>query len=187
MGSVKKSRLSKLSVVLGMMLSPASVLKSAVSELPWGFSFAVSSAAFCLFFLQTGLDLYKTGQKEMGFVILSAVAGIAYGLLVIPLLGVAVWCMLRLAKSEKDLKWVVSSLCLSYSGALIYGITGLLFSLVFSWKTSVAFGATGVLWATGPMIVAIRATTDGKNAMSIPIATVVCGIVLLSWSLFGRV
>lgn len=186
MEKVKKSRVSKLRVILGMMLSPASVLKSAVAEMPWGFSLAVSSAAFCLFFLQTGLDLYKTGQKEIGFVILSAAAGAAYGLIFIPFAGAVVWTMLKLAKSQKELKWVVSSFCLSYSGALVYGITGILFSLAFAWKTSVAFGATGVLWAAGPMIVAIRATTDGKNVLSIPIATAVCGVVLLSWSMFGQ-
>jgi len=183
---VKKSRISKLRVILGMMLSPASVLKSAVAEMPWGFALAVSSAAFCLFFLQTGLDLYKTGQKEIGFVILSAAAGAAYGLIFIPFAGVVVWAMLKLARSQKELKWVVSSFCLSYSGALVYGITGILFSLAFAWRTSVAFGAAGVLWAAGPMIVAIRATTDGKNALSIPIATAVCGVVLLSWSMFGQ-
>ncbi len=186
MEKVKKPRVSKLRVVLGMMLAPGSVLKSAISGLPWSFSLAVSSVAFGLFFLQTGLDLYKTGQKEMGFVVLSAAAGAAYGLIFIPLIGTAVWSMLKFTKSQKDLKWVVSSVCLSYSGALVYGIVGILFSLAFAWKTSVAFGATGVLWAAGPMIVAIRATTDGQNALSIPIATTVCGIVLLSWSVFGQ-
>ena len=183
---MKNSKPSVLRVVFGMMVSPASVLKSAMAKVPWVLSLVVSAMAFCLFFLQTALDLYKTGQKGLTFVLLSAGAGIAHGLIVIPLLGVIIWLVLKLAKSAKDLKWVVSSLCLSYSGAMIYGLLGILFSLVFAWKTSVAFGVTGVLWAIGPMIIAIRATTDGKNMLSIPIATVVSGIVLLSWSLFGQ-
>lgn len=180
------AKASKVRIVLSMMLSPASVLKSAVSGIPWFFSVLISAAAFCLFFLQTGLDLYKTGQKEIWFVIFSAIAGAAYGLLVIPLLGVIIWGILKLTKSDKDLKWIISSFCLSYSGALIYGIIGIVFSILLAWKTSVAFGVTGVLWAIGPMIISIRATTDGKNTMSIPIATIVSIIVLLSWSLFGQ-
>lgn len=179
-------KVSKIRVVLSMMLSPAAALKSAMDRIPWMFSVAVSAIAFCLFFLQTGLDLFKTGQKGIGFVILSVGAGVVYGLLVIPLLGVAIWAVLKLSKSEKDLKWVVSSFCLSYSGALIYCIVGLIFSLFFTWKTSVAFGVTGVLWAIGPMIVTIRATTEGKNILSIPIATIVSAIVLLSWAMFGQ-
>lgn len=183
----KKTDISfKLRVVINMMISPASVLKSAVSSIPWYFSIAISTAAFCMFFLQTGLDLYKTGQKGIAFVILSAITGAAYGLIAIPLLGAIIWGILKLVKSQKDFKWVVSSFCLSYSGALIYGIMGILFSLLFSWKTSVAFGVTGVLWAIGPLIVTIRATTDGKNAMSIPIATIVSSVILLSWSLLGQ-
>lgn len=180
------AKVSKIRVVLSMMLSPAGVLKSAMDRVPWMFSVVISAIAFFLFFLQTGLDLYKTGQKGIGFVILSAGAGAAYGLFVIPLLGGAIWAVLKLAKSGKDLKWVVTSFCLSYSGALIYCIVGLVFSLFLTWKTSVAFGVTGVLWAIGPMIVTIRATTEGKNILSIPIATVASAIVLLSWSMFGR-
>lgn len=186
MEEARKQKVSKLRALLSMMLSPASVLKSAISGLPLGFSVAVSSAAFCLFFLQTGLDLYKTGQKGIWFAALSAAAGAAYGLAFIPFIGIVVWAVLKLTKANKSLKWIISSICLSYSGALIYGITGILFSTILGWRTSVAFGATGVLWAAGPMIVAIRAATDGKNALSIPVATLVCGVVLVSWSMFGK-
>ena len=143
--------------------------------------------AFALFFLQTGLDLYKTGQKGFSFVVFSGISGALYGVIFIPLIGALVWGILKLAKTDKDMKWSISSFCLSYSGAMVYGILGIVFSIVFAWKTSVAFGVTGVLWATGPMIFAIREMTDGKNKMSIPIATIVGAVVLLSWSLFGQI
>ena len=173
--------------IISMMISPAAALKSAVSGFPWFLSLAVSGLAFGLFFLQTGLDLYKTGQKGFGFVVLSGFSGVLYGVVFIPLVGALVWIILKLAKNDKDIKWSVSSFCLSYSGALVYGILGLIFSIVFAWKTSVAFGVTGVLWATGPMILAIREMTEGNNKISIPIATVVGAVVLLSWSLFGQI
>ncbi len=109
-----------------------------------------------------------------------------YGIVAIPLLAVVIWVILKAAKTDKSLLQTISSFCLSYSGALIYGIIGIIFSLALGWKTSVAFGVTGVLWAIGPMIITIRELTGGKNALSIPIAAAVGAIVLLSWSFLGR-
>lgn len=80
----------------------------------------------------------------------------------------------------------VSSFCLSYSGALIYGVLGIAFSLILGWKTSLAFGITGVLWAIGPIIITIRELTGGKNSLSVPIAALVSAVVLISWSAFGN-
>ena len=171
--------------IFGMMINPAGALRRALSE-KWYLSIAVSSLAFGLFFAQTGLDLYKTGQKEMSFVLLSVGTGIAYGLVIIPLIGVIMWVILKAAKTDKSLLQGISAFCLSYSGALIYGILGLVFSLTMGWKTSIAFGATGVLWAIGPMMFTIRELTGGKNALSVPLATLVSVAVLISWSVFGN-
>lgn len=173
--------------IISMMISPASAVKTAVAGTKWYFSLAVSALGFGLFFLQTGLDLYKTGQKGIDFVWLSALSGLLYGIIIIPFLGALAWVILKLLKTEKDLKWAVSSFCLSYSGALVYGILGLLFSMLFGWKTSIAFGVTGVLWAIGPMIIAVREMTGGNNKISIIIVTIFSSIVLLSWSLFGQI
>lgn len=178
-------RQSLFRTVIGMMFNPAGVLKNSVVGTKWYLSAAISSLAFCLFFVQTGLDLYKTGQKGIDFIWFSAGVGAIYGLAAIPVIALFIWASLKLCKSDKGAAWAISSLCLSYSSALIYGISGMIFSLALGWKTSVAFGVTGVLWATGPMIAAIREMTQGKNVLSIPIATVVSAIVLFSWSLYG--
>lgn len=182
---MKNSGQSLFRTVIGMMISPGTAIKSAASGIPWFFSVSLSALAFGLFFVQTALDLYKTGQKGLGFVVYSSLAGILYGALIIPLLGTLVWLILKLFKTKKDCKWAISTFCLSYSGALIYGVLGLAFSLLFSWKTSVAFGITGVLWAIGPMMLTVRTMTGGKNKVSILISTCVSIIVLLSWSIFG--
>lgn len=171
--------------IFGMMVNPAGALRGALSG-KWYLSVAVSALAFGLFFAQTGLDLYKTGQKELSFVLMSAGAGMAYGLVVIPLIAVILWVILKAVKTEKNLLQAVSVFCLSYSGALVYGTLGLVFSLALGWKTSIAFGVTGVLWAIGPMMVAIRDLTRGKNALSFFLSTLVGSAVLLSWSFFGR-
>jgi hypothetical protein len=171
--------------IFGMMISPAGALKGALSS-KWYLSVMVSALAFGLFFVQTGLDLYKTGQKDISFVLLSVGAGVAYGLLVIPLLAGIIWLILKVAKTENSLMQAVSSFCLSYSGALIYGVLGIAFSLILGWKTSLAFGITGVLWAIGPIIITIRELTGGKNSLSVPIAALVSAVVLISWSAFGN-
>ena len=184
---MENTKQSLFRTIFGMMINPSGVLKNAMLSTKWYFSVAISAAAFGLFFIQTGLDLYKTGQKELRFVWLSGTAGVLYGMIAIPIIGLIIWAVLKLSKSDKGLKWTTSSFCLSYSGALVYGILGMFFSIVFGWKTSVAFGVTGVLWAIGPMILSIREMTGGKNALSIPIATVVGVVVLISWSFFGNI
>jgi hypothetical protein len=174
-----------ISTIISMMVSPAKALKSSVAKVPWYFSVAVSALAFGLFFFQTGFDLYKTGQKGFSFALFSAGAGIAYGLIIIPLLGGILWLIMKLVKTEKSISWAISSFCLSYSGAMIYGVLGILFSVVLGWKTAVAFGITGVLWATGPIIATIREMTKEKSALGIVLATIIGAIILFSWSLFA--
>lgn len=176
---------SMFRTVIGMMINPAGALKGALAN-KWQWSIMVSALAFGLFFVQTGLDLYKTGQKGLEFVLISAGTGLAYGLVMIPLIGAIMWVMLKVAKTEHSILQAISAFCLSYSGALVYGLLGIILSLVLGWKTSIAFGVTGVLWAIGPMMVTIRELTGGKNALSVPLATLVGAFVLLSWSFFGN-
>lgn len=171
--------------IFGMMVSPAAALRGAMAG-KWYLSVAVSALAFGLFFTQTGLDLYKTGQKELVFVFLSAGAGVLYGLLTIPLIAVFLWLVLKIARSDTTILQTISVFCLSYSGALVYGVLGLVFSLALGWKTAIAFGVTGVLWAIGPMMVAIRELTGKKTLLSFILSTLVGIAVLLSWSFFGR-
>ena len=184
---MENTKPSLFRTIFGMMINPAGTLKNSLLTTRWYFSVAVSAVAFSLFFGQTGFDLYKTGQKGLEFVLLTSAIGLAYGLLVIPLIGFFIWAVLKLSKGERKMKETVSAFCLSYSGALIYGLIGLVFSLALGWKTSVAFGVTGVLWAIGPMIITIRDLTGGRNALSVPIATTVGIAVLISWSVLGNI
>jgi hypothetical protein len=183
---MEQARPSLVRTIFGMMINPAGALRGAFAN-RWYLSAAISALAFGLFFVQTGLDLYKTGQKEMDFVLLSAGAGVVYGLIMIPLIGAVIWVIMKAAKTDKTLLQAISAFCLSYSGALIYGLLGIIFSLVLGWKTAVAFGVTGVLWAIGPMIFTIRELTGGKNALSVPLAAAVGAVVLVSWTLFGSI
>lgn len=71
-------------------------MKNALLSTKWYLFIIISALAFGLFFVQTGLDLYKTGQKGMDFVWLSGATGVAYGLLVIPFIGFFIWIVLKL-------------------------------------------------------------------------------------------
>ena len=172
--------------VFAMMMNPKSALTSYLSGMPWLFAAIVSGLAFGLFFAQTALDLYNTGQKAFSYVLLATGAGLAYGIIVISLIGALAGLILKAAGNDKPLKWTVATFCLSYSGALIYGILGLIFSLAFGWRTAVAFGITGVLWATGPMMITIRELTGGKTGLAVIVSTLISCLVLASWSLLSQ-
>jgi len=172
--------------IFGMMINPAGVMKKTLRGTKWYLSIGVSALAFGLFFIQTGLDLYKTGQKGFWFVLFCLVIGILYGMLAIPLFAVVIWLVLKVTKADITMLETISAFCLSYSGALIYGLIGIIFSIALGWNTSIAFGVTGVLWAIGPMMYTIRELTGGNHKLSIPISSLIGVIVLLSWSTLGK-
>jgi hypothetical protein len=68
--------------------------------------------------------------------------------------------------------------------ALIYGVCGLVFSLL-GWRTAVAFGVTGVLWALSPLM-AINDELTGQHKFASGLLTAVLGcIILTGWVLLG--
>lgn len=182
----KVEQISRLRMLINMMLSPGTVLKKAVSGLPFQFSLIVSGSAFLLFFLQTGMDLYKTGRQSILFVIITALAGAAFGVIAVPAFSALVWVITRAFGCKKGVKWTVSAFCLSYSGALIYCILGMIASLALGWRTSVAFGVTGVLWALGPMNSIIREMVGGKIYLCVTLSAATGALVLFCWSFIGR-
>jgi len=183
---MEQTKVGRLRNLFGMMVNPARVLKSVLADTKWYFSVIISAAAFSLFFLQTGLDLYRTGQKGFSYVLIMLLIGLLYGAIIIPLIAMIIWLTLKIAKVQMTLGQGISIICLSYSGALIYGISGLIFSLVLGWNTSLIFGVTGVLWALGPMMYTIRQVSNGKRGLSIAISTLVGTAVLFSWFLIGK-
>lgn len=170
--------------VLAMMISPATVAKDRLLD-SWYLALGVSSLAFGLFFLQTGLDLYKTGQKGLLASLAYGGGGLIYGASIIPLFALILWGFIRIFDKDLSVRQAISAFCFCYSGALIYGLFGLLFSLLLGWKTALTFGVTGVIWATGPMIHTIRRLSGGKGALSIFLSTLAGLGILFSWSFFS--
>lgn len=183
---MEQNKIGRFRNLFGMMINPAKVLKSVLADTKWFYSVIISAAAFGLFFSQTGLDLYRTGQKGMLYVIMMLVIGIAYGAVVVPVIAILIWLILKIAKVQMTIGQGISVICLSYSGALIYGLSGLVFSLVLGWNTALIFGVTGVLWAMGPMMYTIRQVSNGKRSLSIILSTLVGIAVLISWIFIER-
>lgn len=179
-------RPNPLRVALAMMINPSAVLQKAVGGVRWPFSLIISALAFTLFFMQTGLDLLRNGQKSAGFVALLSVEGLLFGSLGIALLAGIAWAITKIFKGDKPLGWAVSAFGLGYCSTLIFTVLGLLFSLLLHWNTSVAFGVSGVLWATGPMIASIKQMSRDNTALSVIVATVCSGLLLLGWVLLGN-
>lgn len=179
-------QVSKFQMVISMMMSPGTVIKNAVAGVSFYFSMFVSGLAFGLFFFQTGLDLYKTGQQSIWFAIAITLIGAVFGMTAVPAMAAFVWIISKVFGGDKTIKWTVSAFCLSYSGALVYCILGIAASLFLGWRTSVAFGVTGVLWATGPIITTIREMVGGKVLLCVLLAAATGSMVLFCWSFIGR-
>jgi hypothetical protein len=185
-GTTTAKHPNPLRAALVMMINPGSVLQKAVAKIPWPFSLSISALAFMLFFMQTGLDLMRIGQKGAGFVVLLSVEGLLFGSLGIAVLAVIAWAITRLFRGNKPIGWAVSAFGMGYCSTLIFTVLGMFFSLVLHWNTSVAFGVTGVLWATGPMIASIKQMSRENTALSVIVATVCSGLLLLGWALLGN-
>jgi hypothetical protein len=179
-------RPNPLRAALAMMINPGAVLQKKVAGIPWPFSLSISALAFMLFFLQTGLDLMRIGQKGIGFVVLLSVEGLLFGSLGIALLAVVAWGITRLFRGDKPIGWAISAFGLGYCSTLIFTVLGVFFSLILHWNTSVVFGVSGVLWATGPMIASIKQMSRENTALSIIVATICSGLLLFGWALLGN-
>ena len=169
-----------------MMFNPGEIIKSNIAHIKWPFSLMISMSAFILFFLQTGLDLMRAGQKQLPFVLLLVLEGALFGFIGVGFLAAFSWVVAGIFRGEKTFKWVVTAFGLSFCSSLVYGLFGLITALVLNWNTSIVFGVTGVLWATGPIISTIREMLRGRTVMSIIMATLCCSLLLCGWSLLGN-
>ena len=171
---------------LNMIINPGEVVKTQMGRVPWPYSLLVSGLSFTLFFLQTGLDQLRAGQIEASGVVLITMLGLLYGTAGVALLAVMVWALAQAGERNITMGWSISAFALGYSATFVYALTGLVFSLAFGWKTAVAFGVTGVLWALRPTLFTIKQMSGERVAFSIAMTTVCGAILLVGWSVLGQ-
>lgn len=173
-------------IALNMMINPGEVVKSQMTRIPWPYSILISGLAFSLFFLQTGLDMLRSGQIEVFTVVLITMLGLLYGTAGIALIAVMTWALSQAADRAYTIDWAISSFSLGYSATLVYALIGVVFSVALEWKTAVAFGVTGVLWALRPTLYTIRQMSGDRVAFSITLATLCGALLLMGWAVLGR-
>ena len=180
------SKQSQWKTILKMISNPGEAVKKKMTLVPWPYALLISGLSFTLFFLQTGIDLYRVGNIGIDRVILIGMIGLFYGTAGVTLLAIMSWVLAQAGKREYSIDWAISNFALGYTVALIYSICGLLFSLVFKWNTAVAFGITGVLWSLRPTMFTIKQMSGDATAFSIVLTTICGAIMLFGWGLLGR-
>ncbi|MDD3852212.1 MAG: hypothetical protein PHD40_00990 [Syntrophomonadaceae bacterium] len=186
MNTIAQTAQPRWKIALNMMTNPGEVVKTQMHKVPWPFSLLISGLSFTLFFLQTGLDMLRTGQIGISTVILITMLGLFYGTAGVALIAVMAWAISQAGERSYTIDWAVSSFALGYSPSFIYAMMGLIFSVTLGWKTAVAFGVTGVLWALRPSMYTIRQMSGDRVAFSIALTTLCGAIILAGWALLGR-
>jgi ribosomal protein L40E len=171
--------------MLMIFVNPGAILKNHLSEYPWPWALGISGLAFMLFFLQTGIDLFRVNKINTIGVAGLALAGIVYGTVGVSLLAGVAWLGCRSARTTYTYGWAIRAFGLSYSPTLVYVVLGLAANLLFGWNTSVAFGITGALWAMNPMNAAIKEMTAGRTGISIVLTSLCGGLLLFGWALIS--
>ena len=183
---VQQLKVPHWKTALTMIINPGEVIKKQMSTVPWPFSIGVSGLAFMLFFTQTGLDMMRSGQIEIGTMVIISILGILYGTAGVAIIAAIAWAITKMAGNKYTMGWTISSFALSYSATLVYSIMGLIFSLWLGWQTAVAFGVTGVLWALRPTIYIVRQMTGDRAWLSVAVATLCGALLLLGWAFLGN-
>lgn len=171
--------------VLKMIANPGEIVKNKMVSVPWPYSLLISGLAFMIFFLQTGLDMFRAGEIGIDRMILIGMIGLFYGTVGVALLAGMCWVLSQAGKRGISIGWTVSNFALGYSVTLVYSICGILFSLLFGWNTAVAFGITGVLWSLRPMMFTIKQMSGDMMAFSITLTTICGALTLLGWGILG--
>lgn len=162
-------------------VNPGGVLKAQLQSYPVTWALGVSGSAFLLLFVQSGLDLNRSGQVGLAQVLGLAMLGVGLGTAGVALLATIAWLLAHPFGRNRPLGWAIRAFALAYSPALIYGILGVGANLILGWNTAVAFGVTGFLWAIGPMLMTTQEMTEDHTSVSYLIATLCGGLMLVAW------
>ncbi|MBU0609174.1 MAG: YIP1 family protein [Armatimonadetes bacterium] len=179
-------RVSSIRSVLGILTNPKAVFQQHLMYVPAPLCLLVSGLAFGMFYLQTALDVSQRDWRGIVYTIALTVLGLAVGTVGVGLLAAIAWALTRPFGGKHPIDWAVRAFGLAYAPTLIYAGLGMVANVVLGWNTALAFGVTGLLWALGPMIVAIREMTGERTGISVVIATVCGALMLALWALIFR-
>lgn len=166
--------------IFAAMADPRTVVAGYVDDLGWPIALLIPTLAFGLLFLQTGLDLARSGASASAARL--ALSGAILGIVVVPLSALLAWVLLLPVERSRSLAWTVKAFAIAYSPALIYGMCGLLANVILGWNTAIAFGITGVLWAIAPLFAVLREMSGDRRRLSLFVATAIGALMLVVWA-----
>ncbi|TAN43568.1 MAG: hypothetical protein EPN25_00320 [Nitrospirae bacterium] len=168
-----------------VLFNPAVLLTDSLEKFNWIWSLVVPGMSYCLFFLQTGMDFKRTGLGSGAGTIALGIIGLIFGVSIILVLSLLTWLVSRGVGCEWSAARTIKAFSFSYGAPIVYMLLGLSASVLFQWKTSLAFGLTGVLWSMGPIYGVIRQMFGGKTIAAALVASFEGVLLLSSWAIVG--
>lgn len=161
--------------------SPDSISKEDLEKISFIKVLLVSGITYGLFFLQTGLDQIRVGNKTFIEAIILASKGLGIGTIGLIAISIIIFVIIKAFNSETSLSNLIKVCCLSYTTALISLILGLILNIILHFNTAIAFGVTGVLWSLNPLFRVIRKNTKGNLSLSLILCTSIGLLILFTW------
>lgn len=173
------------SVWLSALFDPAGLIARHLDGLGVLPALAVSGLAFGTISLQAALDLARTSAWDSSALTLLVLRGTLLGTVGVALVAVVAWVLSRPFAASQGLGWTVRAFGGAYGNALVYGLFGLALNLFLGWNTAVSCGVTGLLWALGPLFVAVRELAGGRGAVAALLSGISGALLLIGWVQFG--
>jgi hypothetical protein len=166
------------------IVDPASLVTRHFDGLGVPAALLLSTLAFTTISLQAALDLARSrgdGAAELaGLVLRGGLLGSAG----VAALGLAAWVLTRPFGGPGP-GTALRAVGGAYASALVYGLVGLGLNLLLGWNTSVSCGVTGLLWALGPLYLALRELAGGRAGVAALLSTLCGSGMLLGWVWWG--
>lgn len=88
MSTIAPTQMPRWKIALKMITNPGEVIKGQMTRIPWPYSILISGLAFTLFFMQTGLDMLRSGQIMPSTLVMITMLGLLYGTAGVALIAV---------------------------------------------------------------------------------------------------
>lgn len=167
-----------------VIVDPASLVARHLDGLGVPAALLLSTLAFTTISLQAALDLARSrgdGPAELaGLVLRGGLLG-SVGVALLALVALLLTRPFGSASPSTALRAVGGA----YASALVYGLVGLALNLGLGWNTAVSCGVTGLLWALGPLFLALRELAGGRAGVAALLSTLCGSGMLLGWVWWG--
>ncbi len=167
-----------------VVVDPSSLVTRSVDGLGVPAALLLSTLAFTTISLQAALDLARSrgdGVAELAGLVFR---GGLLGSVGVALLALAAWLLVRPFGSASPAT-ALRAVGGAYASALVYGLVGLGLNLGLGWNTAVSCGVTGLLWALGPLFLALRELAGGRAGVAALLSTLCGSGMLLGWVWWG--